>query len=346
MLSVIPLVRPIGGLTFALDYRVWGLTPGGYHLTNVILHVLTSLSMIPLMRVLGVEHWRAAGTAAAIVFVLHPIHGGIVPLMTTRFDILLGLCTMLFLAAFARFCQTGRAAHVMLAASFLALGLLCKETAVFLIPLGAVCAIVWPAGTQYRPRRFLVAGGMLVAVTAVYWIYRRGVLGGLGGYEVSKHSLRQTLGVSLWYWRSLALPGPEADAPGTVLMIVLVAMVSAVVWRGTVALWRREPEPVRELRTLYLLSLILACFWGLYSGAYYLTGVYKPFYLYAPAALWCVWLGVACGAFGKGGRGIWRWWLAPCALMVGWWLVWSVRPDTVRFDRWRLRQAGATLPFR
>src|SRR5262249_60718102 len=29
---------PVAWLSFALDHAVWGLRPGGYHLTNVLLH--------------------------------------------------------------------------------------------------------------------------------------------------------------------------------------------------------------------------------------------------------------------------------------------------------------------
>lgn len=35
--------RPIALLSFAVDYKIWGLNPFGFHLTNIILFILTAV---------------------------------------------------------------------------------------------------------------------------------------------------------------------------------------------------------------------------------------------------------------------------------------------------------------
>src|SRR4030095_9619717 len=41
--------RPISTLSYSLDYSIWGLNPFGYHLTDLILHILVSLSVFLLL---------------------------------------------------------------------------------------------------------------------------------------------------------------------------------------------------------------------------------------------------------------------------------------------------------
>ena len=39
--------HPLTWLSYLLDYEIYGLTPGGYHATNVILHAATSVLLFP-----------------------------------------------------------------------------------------------------------------------------------------------------------------------------------------------------------------------------------------------------------------------------------------------------------
>src|SRR4029079_8220980 len=38
--GVLPCYRPIAEVTFAIDYLIWGFRPFGFHLTNLLLHLL------------------------------------------------------------------------------------------------------------------------------------------------------------------------------------------------------------------------------------------------------------------------------------------------------------------
>ena len=65
------LYRPFTVLTFALNHLVHGLAPFGYHLVNVVVHLLNATLLLWIsLRVLKSEH--AAGFAA-LLFLLHPV---------------------------------------------------------------------------------------------------------------------------------------------------------------------------------------------------------------------------------------------------------------------------------
>jgi len=94
--------RPVVGVTFLLDFLVWRWNPLGYHLTNVILHVLCILLVFQLTKTLLNCHSKVESKAllsffTAIFFAVHPIHTESVAWIAGRTDI---LATLFFLLAF------------------------------------------------------------------------------------------------------------------------------------------------------------------------------------------------------------------------------------------------------
>jgi len=66
------LWNPLTWLSLMLDYRIFGLNAGGYHWTNVILHILNAVLLFFLLRILTGAEWRSAFVAA--LFAVHPIN--------------------------------------------------------------------------------------------------------------------------------------------------------------------------------------------------------------------------------------------------------------------------------
>ena len=65
------LYRPLTSLTFAADWTLWNGSPAGFHLANVLAHVLASLLVYALAAsLLG---WAGA-TVAGLLFAVHPVH--------------------------------------------------------------------------------------------------------------------------------------------------------------------------------------------------------------------------------------------------------------------------------
>ena len=104
--------RFIGNLSFAVNFRLGGLDPTGYHLVNVAVHVLNALLLWALIRVTfrtprlsesSLAPWSGAvATAAALLFVAHPIQTQAVTYVVQRFASLATTFYLLALLLWAR----------------------------------------------------------------------------------------------------------------------------------------------------------------------------------------------------------------------------------------------------
>lgn len=65
--------RPVTYISFALERAVWGLNPAGYHLTNLVLHIIAALLFYRVIAALFNKERQAF--VAALIFALHPIAG-------------------------------------------------------------------------------------------------------------------------------------------------------------------------------------------------------------------------------------------------------------------------------
>jgi tetratricopeptide (TPR) repeat protein len=63
--------NPLSLLSFMIDYTLWGFNPFGYHLTNIVIHILNGLLVYRLLLRLHGE--RLLCLMGAAVFLLHPV---------------------------------------------------------------------------------------------------------------------------------------------------------------------------------------------------------------------------------------------------------------------------------
>ena len=105
--------RPASTWTLALDRLVWGLRPGGYHLTNVLLHALAAAGLALASRRLGLG--AGAALAAGALWLATPFTSEPAIAVAIRFEDLLLLCWLALVAAWPRGDEpwtTGRRAAV------------------------------------------------------------------------------------------------------------------------------------------------------------------------------------------------------------------------------------------
>lgn len=94
-----PQYYPLVFTCFWVEYHLWGLSPAGYHLINVILHGLNSgLLFLVLRRLRLPGAWLAAA-----IFALHPVHVESVAWVTERKNVLSGFFYLTSFLAFWRF---------------------------------------------------------------------------------------------------------------------------------------------------------------------------------------------------------------------------------------------------
>lgn len=123
--------RPVMSFSLALDYRLWGLNPAGYHLTQVLLHALSScLVYFVLFRLVG-SFWPAF--LSGLLFAWHPVHSEAVSAFLGRSELLTTAATLVMLWTFLVHIQrSGPWSWLMYAFSLAAFGVavLSKESGI------------------------------------------------------------------------------------------------------------------------------------------------------------------------------------------------------------------------
>jgi tetratricopeptide (TPR) repeat protein len=85
--------RPVQIVSYLVDYSLWKLDVRGYHLTNVLLHVLVAIAIFWLINILFGDFILSLFTS--ILFVAHPIHTEAVSYISSRSDSLAALFMLL-----------------------------------------------------------------------------------------------------------------------------------------------------------------------------------------------------------------------------------------------------------
>ena len=275
--------RPLPYLTFAIDRALGGVRPFGYHLTNLMIHVIAALALFDLVRLALLSprvggRWadRAVPLAMVIatIWAVHPLQTQAVTYIYQRMESLTGMFSLVALAAFAEAAVRGWPRGWLLgSAAATAAAMASKENAVVL-PL-LILAYDWlfvpaepgPDTAGHWARDFRDRGWYYLLLVATWGILAGVLLSQRGRYqefEDLQHSPREYLytqsEVILHYLRLAILPigqqfdyagWPVAKAFGEVWPSFLaVAALVAITLAGTVL--RR---PWAAIGVLFFLAL-------------------------------------------------------------------------------------------
>ncbi|MGQ0643381.1 MAG: hypothetical protein ACT4P6_21760 [Gemmatimonadaceae bacterium] len=148
--------RPLGILSFALDWRLGGGAAAWFHATNVIWHALATVLVWRLATQL-MRPWAAVLSAA--LFAVHPVHVEAVASVVGRLDPMATVFTLGMVLA--------HRASSLVATPLFALALLSKESAIVGIGLVLLSDILRPQTSDLRPPRKLYIGyGIVLAAYA------------------------------------------------------------------------------------------------------------------------------------------------------------------------------------
>ena len=252
--------RPLPYLTFAIDLAIWGPSPAGFHLTNLLSHLATAcglffLTEATLARSVGTPRLRAQATpiaaAAAASWAAHPLTTAAVTYVYQRIEAI-AACFMVWsvYCAVRSFSipandpgqSVSRRRWEAAAIGFAAAAVLSKETAVVLPVLVVLYWWIFASDRELRPRLPFFAG--IAATWGVLAIMLRGGRGTYAELGQAVHPpllylLTQTQ-VILHYLRLAVWPvGLCLDydwplvsgvkAAGASLAVLSVAFVAAVV---------------------------------------------------------------------------------------------------------------------
>lgn len=168
------LWHPMVWLSFMMDYQLFGLNAGGYHLTNIILHLAGVLLLFWLFNHMTQSVWRSAFIAA--FFAVHPLHVESVAWISERKDVLNAFFWMLTLCLYVHYTEKPVLRRYLPVIFSFACALMSKPMAVTL-PVIMILLDYWPLGRlqphwkklllwQLREKIvFMLLSGIVVAIT-------------------------------------------------------------------------------------------------------------------------------------------------------------------------------------
>ena len=167
--------RPMQTVIFMLDAFIGGEKPLYYHLSGLLIHILTVLSLYNLLKALGIRNLTSL--LVSLIFSVHPLLSAAVSWVPAMGDLLLGLFGIQLFLSFIRYRQHFRIIDLILCALFFLLALFSKETAV-LLPLLLLFYYWYVAGEKINIKRVLPLSILWIAFFVFYYILRSKVVTG------------------------------------------------------------------------------------------------------------------------------------------------------------------------
>lgn len=239
--------RPLSSLSYAAGYSLWGMSSGGYHLTNVVLHAVATVLVAVTVREMTTQ--PVVGYLSGVLFTVHPLAVNVVPAIARRQDILVSIFVLGTLFLFVRSRRADRPHLFGGAVVTYGLALGAKETALVVPGLVFLWVVIHQEANEWRSKivTALISTLPFIGITLVYTIVRVVILGGLGGYRsgVGSGSISTWIFVPVKYLLWVAQPTTIVKTtlgsfPRPVLVVGVVgAMVVGIGlawWRG---LYRR-----------------------------------------------------------------------------------------------------------
>jgi len=140
--------HPLTWLSHILDCQLYGLNPGMHHLTNLILHMASSIFLFLVLGRMTGALWKSAFVAA--LFALHPLNVDSVAWVAERKNVLSTFFWMLTMLTYAYYSKRPNPYKYLLTFFCFALGLLAKPMLVTL-PFVLLLLDYWPLGRLRSP---------------------------------------------------------------------------------------------------------------------------------------------------------------------------------------------------
>jgi len=179
--------RPLFLLSLLFDYHVWGLNPLGFHITNLLLHILNSILVY--FTICLILNNKKVALLAGLFFSIHPINTENVSYISGRDYLLAFLFYLLSFLMFILLTRNKKRIYYQIGSLFLFfLALLTKEIAImlpFVLILYDYCFIY----TKKRRKNLYSMINLYLpyfAVIGIYFLIRKTVLGALA-YNIPYH---------------------------------------------------------------------------------------------------------------------------------------------------------------
>lgn len=247
--------HPLTWISHMADVEMFGLSPGGPHVVNAVLHGVNALLLWWVLSALTGDYWRSLLVAA--LFAVHPLNVESVAWVSQRKTLLCVAFMLLGLRAYVAYLRKGRVGpDYLIACTAAVLASMSKPIAV-VFPVLLVLLDAWSgrwgrsSGVVDGVRRILVDkvpfAAMALVLAIVTWVAQRGAraMSDLGFLDVPDRVGNALLGIGNYLWGFLIPSGLSYfyPIPDSVDWAAAIVALVAVVGISTAAglAWRHRP---------------------------------------------------------------------------------------------------------
>lgn len=290
--------RPTFVVWMIFNYRLFGLNPPGWHVTNILLHVLVTGLVFVLLRRLRLHPYVAA--AVTLVFAVHPVHVESVSWIAGSPDLLLGATLIGALMLIHSYAVSVGWWKWVLAVVLSLIGMGAKEVGIVVPGLVFALVLLFPVReTQEKkkppertPRlwKATLVSLPFIAASVGYFFARIAVLGSFRQEGDLQHGFTEALltapASSMFYLRQIILPAKLSPiyqlepvfAGGLGVSNFWVPLVILLL-AGAVAVWLARRGAVQTFGLVFAALLLLPAF---NIAAFPLDHMVHDRYLYLP----------------------------------------------------------------
>jgi len=256
--------RPLTSLSYWLDFKLWGLNPAAFHLTNILLQAINSVLLLLLLLRVGMSGPPAL--AGAVLFSVFPAHFENVAWISGRTDLLSFLFAALSALSFLSFLRGKRRGRLALSALLYWGGLLAKEN-VLLVPC-LFLLVLWRKGAKAKE---LAAVSIPFVLAAAAWFCLRAMAFGGAAPALAGRTMFEAFAAIGFYAGRMVIPfgltmtvdsgavfaNPVYTALGALTAVLLVISLALVMDRRSK---RMEAPFILAAAVLLLLPSIAVMF--------------------------------------------------------------------------------------
>jgi hypothetical protein len=252
--------HPITWLSHMADAQIYGMNPRGHHLTNLIIHISSTVLLFLLLFRLTGSRWQSSFVAA--LFALHPLHVESVAWVAERKDLLSAFFWFLTLFLYSSYVTKRKPVFYISSLISFVLGLMSKPMLVT-IPIVMLLIDLWPLNRyslkEQEPvrRQLLSCATQLKALvqekilffacsifSAVITIYAQHKGGAISGFEATPFRLRvenaivsyvEYIAKTIWpHDLAVYYPLPSSIPLWQIIcsLLILLLVSVAVIWFG------------------------------------------------------------------------------------------------------------------
>ena len=176
--------RPIMNVSIAIDYLIWHYHPFGFHLTNLILLILSSLLIYFIVKKISRNNLLAF--FAAILFSIFPSHHETVTWISGRTDLLASFFYLLSIYLFIKFIFTTKYKWLILSYLSAIPALFSKEISITLpFVLIAIYFFYLKKQSKIPIKKIILLWLPYLALLIIYFLARKQIVGSwIGGYSL------------------------------------------------------------------------------------------------------------------------------------------------------------------